>query len=98
MPFRLRKWRRDDRSAVLKGWSGAAAWTDSGSSDSAASSSDSLPCGSPSAVASLLDRIERGELDPTRVITHRLPLAEAPYGYDIFKNKADGCEKVVLKP
>jgi threonine dehydrogenase-like Zn-dependent dehydrogenase len=46
----------------------------------------------------LLDRIERGELDPTRIITHRLPLAEAPHGYDIFKNKADGCEKVVLKP
>ena len=45
-----------------------------------------------------VDRIERGELDPTRVITHRLPLAEAPHGYDIFKNKADGCEKVVLKP
>ena len=46
----------------------------------------------------LLGRIERGEIDPTRVITHRLPLAEAPHGYDIFKNKADGCEKVVLKP
>src|ERR687898_656482 len=46
----------------------------------------------------LLDRIERGEIDPTRIITHRLPLAEAPHGYDIFKNKADGCEKVVLKP
>jgi threonine dehydrogenase-like Zn-dependent dehydrogenase len=46
----------------------------------------------------LLERIERGEIDPTRVITHRLPLAEAPHGYDIFKNKADGCEKVVLKP
>src|SRR4051794_5121274 len=46
----------------------------------------------------LLDRIERGEIDPIRVITHRLPLAEAPHGYDIFKNKADGCEKVVLKP
>ena len=46
----------------------------------------------------LLERIERGEIDPTRVITHRLPLAEAPHGYDIFKNKQDGCEKVVLKP
>ncbi len=46
----------------------------------------------------LLDRIERGELDPMRVITHRLPLAEARRGYDIFKNKEDGCEKVVLKP
>jgi threonine dehydrogenase-like Zn-dependent dehydrogenase len=46
----------------------------------------------------LLQRIERGEIDPTRVITHRLPLAEAPHGYDIFKNKEDGCEKIVLKP
>ena len=46
----------------------------------------------------LLNRIERGELDPTRVITQRLPLTEAPRGYEIFKNKADGCEKVVLKP
>jgi threonine dehydrogenase-like Zn-dependent dehydrogenase len=46
----------------------------------------------------LLQRIERGELDPTRVITHRLPLAEAPHGYEIFKNKQDNCEKVVLKP
>jgi threonine dehydrogenase-like Zn-dependent dehydrogenase len=46
----------------------------------------------------LLERIERGELDPTRVITHRLALGEAPHGYDIFKNKQDGCEKVVLRP
>jgi threonine dehydrogenase-like Zn-dependent dehydrogenase len=46
----------------------------------------------------LLQRIERGELDPTRVITHRLPLTEAPRGYELFKNKEDNCEKVVLKP
>jgi threonine dehydrogenase-like Zn-dependent dehydrogenase len=45
----------------------------------------------------LLERIERGELDPSFVITHRLPLAEAARGYDLFLNKADGCEKVVLK-
>jgi threonine dehydrogenase-like Zn-dependent dehydrogenase len=31
------------------------------------------------------------------VITHRLPLAEAQHGYDTVTNKADGCEKVVLK-
>ena len=37
----------------------------------------------------LLERIERGEIDPTRVITHRLPLAEAPHGSDIFKNKQE---------
>jgi hypothetical protein len=46
----------------------------------------------------LLRRIERGEIDPTRVITHRLPLQEAPHGYEIFKQKQDNCEKVVLKP
>jgi threonine dehydrogenase-like Zn-dependent dehydrogenase len=46
----------------------------------------------------LLERIERGEIDPTRIITHTLPLQQAPHGYDIFKHKQDGCEKVVLKP
>jgi threonine dehydrogenase-like Zn-dependent dehydrogenase len=46
----------------------------------------------------LLRRIEHGEIDPTRVITHTLPLERAPHGYDIFKHKKDGCEKVVLKP
>ncbi|MEJ7749165.1 MAG: zinc-dependent alcohol dehydrogenase [Candidatus Limnocylindrales bacterium] len=44
----------------------------------------------------LLERIERGEIDPSFVITHRLPLAEAPRGYEMFKNKLDECEKVVL--
>ena len=46
----------------------------------------------------LLERIERGEIDPSFVITHRLPLDEAPRGYEIFKNKQEDCEKVVLKP
>ena len=32
------------------------------------------------------------------MITHRLTLAEAPHGYDIFKNKQDEVTKVVLKP
>jgi threonine dehydrogenase-like Zn-dependent dehydrogenase len=45
----------------------------------------------------LLERIERGEIDPSFVITHRLELEDAPYGYDIFNHKQDGCEKVVLK-
>ncbi len=45
----------------------------------------------------LLGRIERGEIDPTMVISHVLPLADAPKGYDMFVNKKDGCEKVVLK-
>jgi threonine dehydrogenase-like Zn-dependent dehydrogenase len=44
----------------------------------------------------LLERIQRGEIDPTFVITHRLPLDQAPKGYEMFLNKEDGCEKVVL--
>jgi threonine dehydrogenase-like Zn-dependent dehydrogenase len=46
----------------------------------------------------LLQRIERGEIDPTRIITHTLPLDDAERGFEIFKNKQDNCEKVVLKP
>jgi threonine dehydrogenase-like Zn-dependent dehydrogenase len=45
----------------------------------------------------LLRHIERGALDPVRIITHQLPLAEAATGVDIFKNKKDSCVKVVLK-
>jgi threonine dehydrogenase-like Zn-dependent dehydrogenase len=44
----------------------------------------------------LLERIQKGEIDPSFVITHRLPLDQAPQGYDMFLNKEDGCEKVVL--
>jgi threonine dehydrogenase-like Zn-dependent dehydrogenase len=46
----------------------------------------------------LLDRIERGEIDPSFVITHRLPLDRAPEGYETFKHKQDDCVKVVLSP
>ena len=46
----------------------------------------------------LLDRIQAGEIDSTFPITHRLPLDEAPHGYDIFVNKQDECVKVVLTP
>jgi threonine dehydrogenase-like Zn-dependent dehydrogenase len=44
----------------------------------------------------LLERIQKGEIDPSFVITHRLPLDQAPRGFDMFLNKEDGCEKVVL--
>jgi threonine dehydrogenase-like Zn-dependent dehydrogenase len=46
----------------------------------------------------LLERIQKGEIDTTCIITHTLPLDEAPHGYDIFKNKEEECIKVVLKP
>jgi threonine dehydrogenase-like Zn-dependent dehydrogenase len=44
----------------------------------------------------LLERIERGDIDPTFVITHRMRLDEAPRGYKMFNDKVDGCEKIVL--
>ena len=45
----------------------------------------------------LLERIERGEIDPSFVVTHQLPLSEAAQGYEMFMKKQDRCEKVVLK-
>lgn len=44
----------------------------------------------------LLERVQNGEIDPSFVITHRLKLDQAPQGYDMFVNKEDNCEKVVL--
>lgn len=46
----------------------------------------------------LLERIQNSEIDPSFIITHRLPLEQAPHGYEIFKHKKDNCIKVVLKP
>jgi threonine dehydrogenase-like Zn-dependent dehydrogenase len=46
----------------------------------------------------LMERIERGEIDPSFVVTHQLSLDEAPKGYELFKHKHDDCVKVVLKP
>jgi threonine dehydrogenase-like Zn-dependent dehydrogenase len=46
----------------------------------------------------LLEFIERGLIDPSFVITHRLPLDLAPEAYKTFRDKKDGCIKVVLKP
>ncbi|HWE63977.1 MAG TPA: zinc-dependent alcohol dehydrogenase [Chloroflexota bacterium] len=46
----------------------------------------------------LLERVQNGEIDPSFVITHRLPLGEAPTGYQVFRDKVDDCVKVVLKP
>jgi len=46
----------------------------------------------------LLQRIMEGQINPGFVITHRLPLEDAPRGYQMFRDKEDGCMKVVLKP
>ena len=46
----------------------------------------------------LLDRIHKGQIDPSFVITHRAKLEDAPALYRTFREKSDGCIKVVLKP
>jgi threonine dehydrogenase-like Zn-dependent dehydrogenase len=46
----------------------------------------------------LLGRIEKGEIDPSFVITHRATLEEGPELYKTFRAKKDGCIKVVIKP
>ena len=46
----------------------------------------------------LLERIEAGQIDPSFVITHRLKLEQAPEGYKTFRDKKDGCIKIMLQP
>jgi threonine dehydrogenase-like Zn-dependent dehydrogenase len=46
----------------------------------------------------LMDRIKAGAIDPSFVITHRLPMESAPDAYKMFRDKKDNCIKVVLKP
>ncbi|ANN65572.1 zinc-dependent alcohol dehydrogenase [Bordetella bronchialis] len=46
----------------------------------------------------LLKRIAEGQIDPSFVITHRVSLEDGPEMYKTFRDKKDGCIKVVLKP
>jgi threonine dehydrogenase-like Zn-dependent dehydrogenase len=46
----------------------------------------------------LLRRIEEGEIDPSFVITHKVALEDGPRMYKTFRDKEDGCIKVVMKP
>jgi threonine dehydrogenase-like Zn-dependent dehydrogenase len=46
----------------------------------------------------LLKRIEEGQIDPSFVITHSVPLEQGPEMYGVFRDKRDNCIKVVLKP
>jgi threonine dehydrogenase-like Zn-dependent dehydrogenase len=49
-------------------------------------------------VPKLLDYVRQGAIDPSFVVTHRMPLSDAPRGYDMFRHQKDGCIKVVLDP
>ncbi|MFN3892616.1 MAG: zinc-dependent alcohol dehydrogenase [Beijerinckiaceae bacterium] len=46
----------------------------------------------------LLRRVQEGEIDPTYIITHEAPLEAGPQFYETFRDKQDGCVKVVLRP
>jgi threonine dehydrogenase-like Zn-dependent dehydrogenase len=46
----------------------------------------------------LLERMERGEIDPSFIITHRMPLDDAAQGYATFAARKDDCVKVVMTP
>jgi threonine dehydrogenase-like Zn-dependent dehydrogenase len=46
----------------------------------------------------LIGIVERGEIKLDDIITHQLPLDDAPHAYQIFRDKEDNCVKVVLKP
>jgi threonine dehydrogenase-like Zn-dependent dehydrogenase len=46
----------------------------------------------------LLERVERDEIDPSFVISHKLDLEDAPRAYRMFRDKTDKCTKVVLRP
>jgi threonine dehydrogenase-like Zn-dependent dehydrogenase len=46
----------------------------------------------------LLDHIQKGDIDPSVIITHRLSLQDAPDGYNTFLHKEENCIKVVLDP
>ena len=46
----------------------------------------------------LLEHIQKGDIDPSFIITHRIKLEDAAAGYDIFNHKEDECLKVVLQP
>ncbi|MNI33442.1 hypothetical protein D3C73_873920 [compost metagenome] len=46
----------------------------------------------------LLNLIVEGKIDPSFLITHRIGLEEGPEAYKTFRDKADGCVKVVIRP
>jgi threonine dehydrogenase-like Zn-dependent dehydrogenase len=46
----------------------------------------------------LLRLVEEGQIDPSFVVTHQVKLEDGPAMYRTFRDKEDGCVKVVLKP
>lgn len=49
-------------------------------------------------LAPLMNLIEKGKIDPSFLITHRTGLEEGPEAYKTFRDKKDGCIKIVIRP
>lgn len=49
-------------------------------------------------IPQLLDIIEKGQIDPSYILTHKYPLEKGPEGYQMFKKKTDECVRVVFTP
>ncbi len=45
-----------------------------------------------------MKRIVDGDIDPSILITHRVSLEDGPQAYKIFRDKKEGCIKVVMRP
>ena len=52
----------------------------------------------PKYMGQLLGRVQKGEIDPSFVITHTVGLEDGPGMYETFRDKKDGCIKVMLRP
>jgi threonine dehydrogenase-like Zn-dependent dehydrogenase len=52
----------------------------------------------PKYMGQLMERVQRGEIDPSFVITHRVGIDEAPQAYETFRTQQDHAVKFVLKP
>jgi len=46
----------------------------------------------------MLEHVQKGELDPSILVSHRMSLEESPKGYQLFKDKEDDCMRAVFKP
>ena len=46
----------------------------------------------------MIEHVQAGDLDPSFLLTHRMSLEDGPKGYDMFKNKHDGCLRAAFTP
>jgi threonine dehydrogenase-like Zn-dependent dehydrogenase len=49
-------------------------------------------------IPEILDRMSRDEVKTEHLATHVMGLDDGPKGYEIFKNKEDGCVRPVFRP